>query len=178
MKKLICSLVVGCLVLYVISAVAITGTNAEDDMYNKGTIYVNNVEVINEATTLVSDNEMFIPLRTVLEALESTVTWEESTGNIYFDFKDQNYICKLRKLERENFPPLCFIQICKVENKDSINNADYIQLHPMSADGSYCMINDRTYLYPQTGQRLLEALGCTVEMDMENNILKINSNQK
>ena len=177
MKKIVFSSVIGCLILSaIVTSITVSGANAEVDMNNKGTIHVNGVEISSEATVLIIDNEMFIPLRMVFEALKSEVIWEESTGNIYFDFKDENYICKPREVERKEFLPLYFIQICKVENKDSINNTDYIQLNPMSADGSYRMINDRTYLHQQTEQRLFEALGCKVEIDLEQFVLNISNN--
>lgn len=174
MKKLITSLVLCCSVLSVIVIIAVSNTNAEVDMNIMGTIFVDNVEINNKDTIVISENEMLIPLRTVFEALGSKVVWEENTGNVYFDYAELEYICKFVALN-QNFPENKSILICKVENKDSINNADYIQLNPMSADGTYRMINDRTYLYQQTGQRLLEALGCTVDIDLEQQILRISS---
>ena len=172
------SLVIVCLALSaIVVSFAISSTNAEGDMDNKGIIYVNGVEVSSEATVSIIDNEMFIPLRTVFEALESEVIWEENTGNIYFDYLGTNYVCKFIALN-SNFPEKKSILVCKVENKDSISNTDYVQLNPMSADGAYCMINDRTYLNQQTGQRLLETLGCKVEINLEQQTLRISNNQE
>ena len=148
--------------------------NSEVGMRNKWAIYVNDVEISSEATVLTIENEIFIPLRAVFEALNSEVVWGESTGNIYFDYAGIEYVCKFIALNPA-FPEQKSILVCKVEDKDSISNTDYIQLNPMSADGEYRIINGRTYLYQQTGQRLLEALGCRVEIDLAQRILRIYS---
>lgn len=65
--------------------------------------------------------------------------------------------------------------ISKIENKGSTENSDYIQLNPMSADGAYCEINDRIYLYPETAERLLDTLGCNVEIETDPLVLKIST---
>lgn len=43
----------------------------------------------------------------------------------------------------------------------------------MSGSGAYCIINDRTYLYQETGKRLFEALECKVEINSNEQIVKI-----
>ena len=168
MKKVICLLICLC-VIFPITIGIVSKANAEVDMSNKGTIFINNSELNTVDTVFISDNQMFIPLRTVLEALGSTVIWERSTGNAYFDFDGVVYVCTFNAFpQRANA-----ILICKVININSVNNADYIQLHPMSADGTYRAINGRTYLNQQTGQRLFEALGCKVEIDLIKNRLSV-----
>lgn len=36
----------------------------------------------------------------------------------------------------------------------------------MSAEGSYCIINDRTYLYEETSKRLFKELGIDADMNL------------
>lgn len=185
---LICLSVVFIGMIFIVSV----GTDVEGEMVDEGVIFINGVKIecmfpIREdfVWERTADNRMVqtdkvieimdFPFQTILEELGSTVTLEESTGNIYFDYAGIDYVCKLQELERSGFSTLYFIRICEFENEDSINNADYIQLNPMSADGSYCTIDNITYLTQDTGQRLFEALGCTVEIDLEQRILKIYS---
>lgn len=172
MNKKINSLKACCLVLLLVISIIVPSINVEANMYYKGTIYVNGIKIISQDTILMSDDEIFIPLRTSLEALGSEVIWEESTGNIYFNYADTEYICKFVALN-SYFPEAKSLLITKVSNKDSTINNDYIQLNPMSADGAYLMINDRTYLYQETANRLFRALGCNIEIEKEPLVVKI-----
>lgn len=139
---------------------------------NIGDIYIDNIKIDNEYTVLVKNDKMLFPLRTVLEGIGSKVEWEENTGNIYFDYKGTDYVCVFKALNSD-FPDYKNILISEVKNQNSIYNSDYIRLNPMSADGSYYVIDDITYLSQQTGQYLLEALGCDIAIDAEQKILKI-----
>ncbi len=162
-----------CIVFSVMMSI-VTETNVgADTLSDKGTIFVNNVKLDTVDTIVIDNDEMQVPLRTVLEALGSTVIWEKSTGNVYFDYAGVVYVCRFKMIERENFSPLYFVLICNVANINSERNDDYIQLNQMSADGSYHVINDRIYLRQQTAQRLFESLGCKVDIDIEQNILSI-----
>lgn len=146
-------------------------TNVMAEINSRTMLYVNDTEVKGDSV-LTNDYGILIPLRTVLEALGSKVEWEESTNNIYFDYSDVNYVCRFVSLN-PNFPDKKNILICNTENINSTNNADYIQLNPMSADGAYCMINDKTYLYQETAERLFEELGLTMDINIDMNIVKI-----
>lgn len=174
MRKLVYLLIMGCFVLSIMISITVSQTNVEADMNNRVTIYVNNTEISNGNMGLTSGNEMLIPLRIVFEALGSEVIWEESTGNVYFTYADIDYVCKFVALN-PNYPQQKSILVCKLENINSTNNLDYIQLNPMSGSGSYEMINDRTYLHQETGKRLFEALGCKVEFDLKNQVVNISN---
>ena len=141
---------------------------------NSGMIYVNNVKLNDEFYISASYNEIIMPLRTILEALGSEVYQEESTGNIYFNYSGINYICKFVPLN-SNFPEEKKILISNIEYKDSTKTSDHIMLNPMGASGSYCMVDNKTYLYRETGIRLFEALGCKVEVDSDTNIVRISN---
>ena len=56
---------------------------------------------------------------------------------------------------------------------NSLNNDDFIQLNPMAGDGWFVEVDGVVYLFWETGQRLFEALGCRVEMDMEQRVVRI-----
>ena len=171
MKNIKMLLILCCLLLLKTVDTAQSIVYAED-YKNKGDIYIDNIKIDNDANILIQDNEMIIPLRTVLEGIGSKVEWEENTGNIYFDYKGIDYVCVFKALNPD-FPENKNILISEAKNQNSIYNSDYISLNPMSAEGSYCMINDRTYLKQQTGQYLLKALGCDLEINIEEKTLKI-----
>jgi len=164
-----------CIALLVAMPISIN-TNTEVQMNNIGLLFVNGIEVIDEDAALEVDGQLMFPLRTILEALGSTVIWESSTGNIYFDFDGVVYVCRFRIVERQNFPPLHFVLISNVQHINSTANNDFIQLNPMSADGSFKIIDGRTYLTQDTSQRLFEALGNRVNIDLESRSLRVYSN--
>ena len=171
MKKAIIIFVFCCLVLTIIvGGIAISKINLEVTMGRP--IYIDIVELDTEKGIL-----NFIPLPDALEVLGSIVICDESTGDVYFDYLGENYICQLRALN-PYFPEKKNIMICKIKNKGSIYNKDYIQLNSMSADGAYRIINDKIYLYQESGQRLLEALGCKVEVDFEQKKMSITKGNK
>ena len=146
--------------------------SGEEDMENKWTLFVNNTEIVYGNKVIEENNEIWIPFRTLFESLGSEVIWEESTGNIYFAYAEEKYICKFIALNGY-FPEEISILICKEENEDSKYNADYIQLNPWASDGTFVLIEDRTYLSQQTAEYLLKALGCSMEFDTEENIVKV-----
>lgn len=81
--------------------------NAEFDITNKkGGIFVNNIEIDDNNELLTDDDEIIVPFRAVLETLGSTVIWEQSTGNVYFDYAGIVYVCRFKVIDREDFPPL------------------------------------------------------------------------
>lgn len=139
---------------------------------NRPIIWVNNIEVQGEYLILNEQYDILVPLRAVLESLGTEVEWEEETGRIYFQLNGVNYACKFMELS-PGIPESKSIYISKLESIDSKRDLDYIQLHPMSAGGFYCMINDRTYLYQETAKRLFEALGCKVEIDPNTHTMRI-----
>lgn len=80
------SLVCSCLVLSLLFGATVI-TNAEDEMNNKGVIYVNDIKIENVDMISSNNNEIYMPLRAVLESLGASVIWEESTGYIFFVIK-------------------------------------------------------------------------------------------
>lgn len=161
------------IVLLVIKCFSMTiAAKAEGDILLKGNLYVNGQQIENSSTILIQDNEILMPLRSILEAMGSKVNWDEASGNIYFDYSNIKYVCKFLALN-PNFPENKSIMICEVDKESSTKNKDYVQLNPMAANGVYTMIEDRTYLNQETGKRLFEALGCTVEFELDTKTVSI-----
>lgn len=170
MKKITMSLLV-CLLSLIIGNTSII--NAEGNMYSSGTLYVNGTINNNNISVLFEGGKAFMPLRTIFEALGANVRWESETNNIYVEYNNETYLCERRTVSQYNF-----ITVKNIKYADSKDNKDYIQLNPMSGDGVYYMVNDSTYLAQETGKRLFEAIGCVVEIDTANNIVKIESKKQ
>lgn len=174
MKKFIISIVLSLVLLTNMMSIVFPKFVFASELSHNLTIFVNNVKLGNEINVTTNDTAILLPLRAILETLGAEVHWDESTGNIYFNYAETNYVCKFVPLNL-NYPDIKSILICKSEYKDSTKSSDYIMLNPMGASGSYCIINDRTYLYHETGKRLLEALGCNVEFDSRDYIIRISN---
>lgn len=178
MKKVIYLLICLSVVIGITSIVSF-GTNVEGEMVDKGKIFINDVEI--EDIFLIKEdfvwkrtmeNRMvqtdtvveiaYLPFRAIFEALGATVDWETETNNIIINYLGEFYICE-------------FDEFIKISNENISNGAlgTYLRLHPMASGGTYEMINDTIYLLQDTGQRLYEALGCSVEIDLPNRVLKI-----
>lgn len=134
------------------------------------TLTVNENNVINKDLPLIYNEQLLLPLRSIFESLGARVTWYSDTGKIMIEYAGEVYICKFWYAETVD-------KFMTVESSSIDNGAlgHYIQLEPMSGSGAYEMINDRTYLYEETGRRLFEALGCTVEIDKEQKVVRITS---
>lgn len=148
------------LVLYLSFAIV----NAEDATMNNGYLYVNDILIESENTIQVENQEILFPLRIIFEALGADVDWQKETGHIIIKYNNETYLC-YSKEPNQGYAKYFYV---KKENTD-----EYIFLTPMSTGGAYRMINDRTYLYQETGRRLFEAVGCTVEVEPDSHTVKI-----
>ena len=135
------------------------------DMDDRRKVYLDFVVVEPEEWNVVS-------LSRALEGLGSKIVWEDSTGHAYFELDRIEYVCQFRLL---NSQPAGEKQIfiCITDNLGSINNADYIQLNPMAANGLYRIIDDEIYLGPQSAELLFKALGYKVGFDEERTVMII-----
>ena len=160
MKKILILLVllIGCI---------FTPSYAEENGRTAGILFLNQTKIEHKDTVLFT-GEVLFPLRTVMEQLGANVIWHEDTGNIDIVYKNKKYLCEIQA-PNPMFPEIKYIYI-----KDSLNG-NYLHLTKMSIGGLYTLINDRTYLYEETGIRLFEALGCTVEIDKEQKVVRITS---
>ena len=143
----------------------------EERMMSVGTIYINDTVLQTEVSKGISFVRSPFPFLEILEAIEVAEIVEASEEKIFFNFAGVEYVCQFVQLNpvSENIVML----VTKVVDMDSLNNDDFIQLNPMSGSGSFAVSNDRVYLFWETGQRLFEALGCRVEIDMEQRVVRI-----
>ena len=165
MKKIVSTLTLFTIMFLLVS---VTFVSAEGTTGESGLLYVNDDLVENESTVMFDGDAALIPLRTTFEALNAVVEWQQDTGNIEITYLNEIYICEFHTIG-ETYKSIT------VKNKN-LNNGSlgkYIPLNAMSGSGSYKVINDRTYLYQDTAKRLLEALGCKVEVESDTHTVKI-----
>ena len=141
-------------------------------MESVGIVYVNDVVIQTEMSEGLSFVRSPFPFLEILEAIEVAEIVEASEEKIFFNFAGIEYVCQFVQIN-PHFEQK-YILISEVANLSSrMTNDDFIQLNPMSADGDFVRLNDKVYLYRETGQRLFEALGCRVEIDMEQRVVRI-----
>ena len=178
MKKILFSL------LFLVTVLLVAMSNSfeiiateitEVDMSNTGILIINGIEITDGDPVIRLDDQLLFPFRTILEALGSTVIWESSTGNIYFDFDGVVYASWDSGIVT-NIPNGRHIYIGNVQNINSIYVDEHIQLHPMGLPGFTRSINGRMYLVQEAGQFLLEAFGLEVEINIEQGMLRISDN--
>lgn len=128
-------------------------------------IYVNGVAVESNSEIQARTQDMLIPLRTIFESLGATVIWQEETENILIKYNNESYLCYTSS--PNSLYPTKYLYVKNLRTNKNI------YLTSMSYGGAYCIINDRTYLYSDTGKRLLEAMGCKVEFELNTRIFKI-----
>jgi hypothetical protein len=147
----------------------------EIDARDIGTLIIDDIEITGGDPVIKRYCQLLFPFRTILEALGSTVIWESSTGNYYFDFEGVVYVLRAVDLE-PNYPDDNFLNIfiSNVQNINCERDDELIRL--MGGAGLSISINGTTYLNPSTGQRLFEALGFEVEIDREQKVLRISGN--
>ena len=190
MKKIISLLIFLSIVFTGIIPVISLETNTEEEMVDKGTIFINGIEI--EETFLIiedfakektADNRTvqtdrlievaYLPFQEIFEALGATVDLDSDTNNILINYLGELYICEF-VVPNSYFPENKYITI-RNENVSNGALGTYIQLNPMGAIGIYKMINDTIYLVQDAGQRLFETIGCSLEIDLEQKVLKIYS---
>ena len=132
----------------------IIGTEAK--CMEKGNLYINK-KMINNGDDVLFENEALFPLRTIFENLGATVGWEEKTQSVSIDYNNNKYLCEL-KAPNPDFPDMKYIYI------KNISNNKYLILTQMSTGGMYKIIDDRIYLYEDTGKRLFETIGCQIDI--------------
>lgn len=190
MKKIISMLILFSIIFTVSIPVISFETNAEEKVADKGTIFVNGVEIEDQfliveglAKERTEDNRLvqtdrsievaYIPFQEIFEKLGATVDCEEDTNNILINYLGDIYICEV--VVPDSYSPDDKYITIRNENINNGALGNYIQLNPMGAIGNCKIINDTIYLAQDAGQRLFETLGCSFDIDVEQRILKIYS---
>ena len=140
----------------------------EKGNWEKGNLYINQKLINNGDDVLIRGNEVLFPLRTIFENLGATVDWDEETQNLSIDYNHNKYLCELEAAEPAS-PDMKYIHMI------DISNNKYLILTQMSTGGMCTIIDDRIYLYRLSGEILFETMGCAVDIDVEQRILKIYS---
>lgn len=142
------------------------------DISESGKIYVNNNELIETESPIFRDDEVLLPLRSILENIGATVTWNQDLYEINIEYNANSYICKFWDKDTSN-------RYITIENNDIINGAlgKYVKLEPMSGSGSYEIINDRVYLPQKTFEYLLTEFNCVLKINFEQNGVYVNQIQ-
>lgn len=130
-------------------------------------LYINNQHIESNNMIIIRDSLVLFPFRTIFESLGGSVVWNETNGDITLNYKSKNYICYIAE------PNPGFRQYFYV--KDAVTNEN-IKLTSMSFGGGFDIIDDYTYLYQDTAERLFRALGCKVEVDTNSKTVHISSN--
>lgn len=161
-------------VLLLIICLFTVQVNAEISIIEKGSLYINNVMIETEDTVMFKDGSVLLPFRTIFEALGATVEWNEVTEEIVVNYNNEAYIC-YTKAPNPGYGEYFYVRY--MDSEKNKNSDNHIYLTSMSLGGAFKMINDRTYLYQETGKRLFEEVGCRVEFDMENKQVHIFDNR-
>lgn len=148
-----------------------------DDMkYYNGLLCINGNKIGTNDTILYNNNnDILFPMRRVFEELGAIVTWNDEEKHTIIEYNGEKYICKVAPVN-EYFPEIKAITFQNIKNLGKRELSSYIQLNSMGGSGSFCIINDYTYLYQDTAERLFRALGCKVEVDTNSKAVYISSN--
>lgn len=148
----------------------------EDNMnYYNGSLYINGSEISAKDTILYNKNNvMLFPMRRIFEELGAMVDWDDIEQNTVVTYNGEQYVCKISPIN-EHVPNVKALTIQNKKNLGRNDFASYIQLNNMGVRGSFCIINDYTYLYEDTAQHLFEKLGCKVEIDTNSKAVYISS---
>lgn len=155
--------------LILIAAVTMLHVDAasDNDDYIAGKIIVNNVEVNEEDVVYFSrENDVWVSLRSMFEALGATVTWNADADNITIFYNNHLYLCEFI-VPNDKFPDNKYIYI-----KDT-GTEKYLYLNPMGLSGAFKYINDRVYLSRQSMGWLLYHLRIDMNIDSENQIITV-----
>lgn len=140
---------------------------SENKTWKNGSLYVND-NLIETTDSVWFDGEIvLLPFRTIIESLSGVVSWYPETENIIVYLDEVWYWCYIKTYNPDYVPEYFFVM--------NLNDKEDVYLTPMSSGGAFEMINDRVYLYEEGGTLLFEALGCTVEIDKENYVVRITS---
>lgn len=145
--------------------------DASKSQYTDGKIYINGNLIESDAPVkfILADDgetvgETFFPLRTIMEGLGANVIWREETKDILIEYKDNTYVANTERLNVSESATRPNDYAFYMKNSQT---GELIQLNSMGSAGGYLEVNDRIYLFIDTGEYLLQGLGCQYVIDKE-----------
>lgn len=120
---------------------------------NKIKIYVNGVEVIADKEPILKDGTTYVPMRTVVEAMNCVVEWDGKSKTV--NIAESDTIIAMQ-INNKNITKL---------HRNDLQNTEIIK-----ANTAAIIIDDSTYIPLRT---MAEALDCDVSWDQENKIVSI-----
>lgn len=167
----------GTVLIWILILCIVISTMAYAIDSNYGELYIEEKKIEQQDAAVYFINDyLLIPLRIVFEELGAEVEWHSETDSIYIKMNGSIYWCRFSAPDvhsQENK----FITIVDIDRLKSGNEQYYIPLSRFGTKGDYTMINDRTYLYAHTAIALLDYFGYTVDIDEENEIVRIQQNE-
>lgn len=109
-----------------------------------------------------------IPLRSALEAIGATVTWNSNDRKIGITYKGQNYIVTLDVSDIDGY-----FEICKSKYEDYKRMDLSLLLSPWGGGGAYEIIDDSTYVDDCAIMRLLYYFEYYIDIDKVNQTFEI-----
>lgn len=136
-----------------------------------GTLRIGDEIIEGDGSAYFEDNNVFLPLRNMLEAIGAKVEWVEETKKIYITYQNEEYVMKLKdyyviSLNQYNInEKKCLIGKTKYDN--STLNGLFIQLSGIGAYGYYETIDDKTYIDGYNMVRLMYYFGYYVKINKQ-----------
>lgn len=140
---------------------------AENIAAENGELYVNEKPVETENTVKFMEGQALFPLRTIYEALGAQINWYDEIREMAIHYNGDVYIGYFASINPDRTPVICV--------RDRQTGKELL-LASMTYFGGIYTINNSVYLYEEAGKLLFEQMNCTVNIDKEKHILRINKN--
>lgn len=138
---------------------------AENDTADSWILCVDGKTIESENTVRYTDNQVLFPLRTIYEALGADIVWYDELHEMAINYDGTTYMAYMSFVSNDNIPIIRFRYL--------ENGNDLLLISPLSRYCRYCNINGSIFIYEDSGRVLFEKMGCNVEIDQQNHILKI-----
>lgn len=188
-RKKIIILTIICMLFNMMSGIVVYAENTK--INENGQIIINGTAI--KERYAEDDSGKSVPLRAVFEALGANVDWyanpkdaisktgaclELNTRDpisyaVVVTYLNEVYTCNCFEIKRGDE----VLKIMDVTNPNVYDNVygHCLMLEPTGSTGWYEMVDDSIYVYSQTAQYFLKALGFNLEIDEEENTIIITS---
>lgn len=151
-------------ILFSTNVFAVEYSNTEHEIKPQNNKYITTIEY--NPIKKQNENICWIPLRSSLEAIGATVTWDGEKGKIYITYNNMDYVAVL---DSENE----MIGICKSKYEDYTAFNLSFHLNVWGGGGSYQMIEDSTYVDDCSLIRLFYYFGYYIALNQDNQVFEI-----